>query len=52
MEYVFRECVFSLFRLDYPVRAVSFSHDGRILAAGSEDHCIDVSWVGKGNLGC
>lgn len=36
------------FRLDWPVRTLSFSHDGSMLASGSEDLLIDVSHVGTG----
>ena len=35
-------------RLDWPVRTLSFSHDGSMLASGSEDLLIDVSHVGTG----
>jgi len=38
-------CVQVLTRLDYPVRTVSFSHCGNIIASGSEDRNIDVSWL-------
>jgi THO complex subunit 3 len=41
-------CLRTIDRLDWPVRAVSLSWDGRLLAAGSEDHCIDISWVETG----
>lgn len=37
-------CVQTLTRLDYPVRCVSFSHCGNIIASGSEDRVIDISW--------
>ncbi|CAD6184712.1 unnamed protein product [Caenorhabditis auriculariae] len=36
-------------RLDYPIRSVSFSCDGQLLAAGSEDHSIDISYVNDGS---
>ena len=29
-------------RLDWPVRTLSFSHNGRLLAAASEDHLVDI----------
>lgn len=29
-------------RLDWPVRTISFSHDGRLLASASEDLIIDI----------
>jgi hypothetical protein len=35
-------CRRTMGRLDWPVRAVGFSHDGVLLAAGSEDAEIDV----------
>lgn len=43
-----KNCSKSCFRLDYPVRAVSFSYDGALLAAGSEDHFIDIANVQTG----
>lgn len=36
------------FRLDWSGRAVSFSHDGRLLACGSEDLVIDIGDVESG----
>uniref|UniRef100_A0A914XIJ5 Translation initiation factor beta propellor-like domain-containing protein n=1 Tax=Plectus sambesii TaxID=2011161 RepID=A0A914XIJ5_9BILA len=41
-------CVRTIDRLDWPVRAVAFSHDGQILAAGSEDHVVDIAWTETG----
>ena len=41
-------CVRTIARLDKPLRALSFSHDGRFLAAGSQDHFIDVSLAATG----
>jgi len=41
-------CLRTVARLDKPVRALSFSHDGRFLAAGSQDHFIDVSVADTG----
>lgn len=35
-------CVRVFSRLDWPVRTISFSHDGRLLASASEDLCIDI----------
>ena len=39
-------CLRTVSRLEKPVRALSFSHDGRFLAAGSQDHFIDISLAG------
>lgn len=36
-------CVRVFTRLDWPVRSVSFSHDGSLLASASEDLFIDIS---------
>lgn len=38
----------SCFRLDWPVRTLSFSHDGKMLASASEDHFIDIAEVETG----
>ncbi|CBY35356.1 unnamed protein product [Oikopleura dioica] len=35
-------------RLEWPVRTLSFSHNGRLLAAASEDHIIDICNVHTG----
>lgn len=35
-------------RLDWPVRTISFSYDGRLLASASEDLVIDVAEVETG----
>ena len=35
-------------RLEWPVRAVSFSFDGRLLASASEDLFIDIADVETG----
>merc|ERR1711953_50935 len=35
-------------RLEWPVRTLSFSHNGKLLAAASEDHVIDISHVETG----
>lgn len=37
------------YRLDWPVRTLSFSHDGKMLASASEDHFIDIAEVETGN---
>ncbi|KAF0040291.1 hypothetical protein F2P81_008526 [Scophthalmus maximus] len=34
--------------LDWPVRTLSFSHDGKMLASASEDHFIDIAEVETG----
>eukprot|EP00271_Cylindrocystis_brebissonii_P013411 TRINITY_DN33209_c0_g1_i1.p1 TRINITY_DN33209_c0_g1~~TRINITY_DN33209_c0_g1_i1.p1 ORF type:complete len:375 (+),score=36.18 TRINITY_DN33209_c0_g1_i1:148-1272(+) len=41
-------CVKTFTKLDWPVRTVSFSHDGYYLASGSEDMFIDISEVESG----
>jgi len=41
-------CVQSVDRLDWPVRSVAFSHDGQLLATGSEDLSVDIAWVHNG----
>lgn len=41
-------CLRAVERLDWPVRAVSASADGALLAAGSEDNCIDIAWLATG----
>lgn len=35
-------------RLEWPVRTLSFSHDGKLLASGSEDQTIDIAYVETG----
>ncbi|XP_059612051.1 THO complex subunit 3 [Phlebotomus argentipes] len=35
-------CIRVFSRLDWPVRTISFSHDGRLLASASEDLLIDI----------
>lgn len=44
------KCIFFilLFRLDWPVRALSFSYDGKMLASGSEDLYVDIADVTTG----
>lgn len=44
----FKIAIFYIFRLDYPIRSVSYSHCGNIIACGSEDRMIDVSWAQTG----
>jgi len=41
-------CVQTFSRLDWPIRTVSFSHDGNYVAAGSEDLFIDIANVATG----
>lgn len=45
MESVLGDCCC---RLDWPVRALSFSHDGKMLASASEDLVIDICEVSTG----
>ena len=32
-----------IFRLDWPVRTISFSHDSQVIASASEDPFIDIA---------
>jgi len=41
-------CTWAVDRLEYPIRTISFSHDGQFIAAGSEDSVIDISDVTSG----
>ncbi|CAJ0570305.1 unnamed protein product, partial [Mesorhabditis spiculigera] len=41
-------CERTIGRYDWPIRAISFSHDGRLLAGASEDHHIDIAWTNTG----
>ncbi|KAI9209594.1 WD40-repeat-containing domain protein [Polychytrium aggregatum] len=41
-------CLRTFSNLDWPVRTISFSHDGELLAFGSEDHIIDICHVETG----
>ncbi|XP_060066652.1 THO complex subunit 3-like [Ylistrum balloti] len=41
-------CVRTFSRLDWPVRTLSFSHDGCLLASASEDLVIDIAEVESG----
>ncbi|XP_040571868.1 THO complex subunit 3 [Lepeophtheirus salmonis] len=45
-------CVRTFSRLDWPVRTISFSYDGKLLASASEDLQIDVGHVESGNKVC
>lgn len=37
-----------VFRLEWPVRTISFSCDGKLIASGSEDQTIDIAHVETG----
>ncbi|KAM8847758.1 THO complex subunit 3-like isoform 1-T1 [Synchiropus picturatus] len=41
-------CVRCFSRLEWPVRTLSFSHDGKMLASASEDHFIDIADIETG----
>jgi len=41
-------CVRTLSRLDWPIRTLSFSHDGKLVASASEDLVIDLAHVETG----
>ena len=41
-------CLRTFNRLEWPVRTISFSHDGKLLASASEDTIIDVAHVETG----
>lgn len=41
-------CTRTLTRLEWPVRTLSFSHDGKLLASASEDAFIDIADVDTG----
>ncbi|XP_018407900.1 PREDICTED: THO complex subunit 3 [Nanorana parkeri] len=45
-------CVRCFSRLDWPVRTLSFSFDGKMLASASEDHFIDIAHVETGEKLC
>ncbi|XP_064484263.1 THO complex subunit 3-like [Ornithodoros turicata] len=42
-------CVRTFSRLEWPVRTISFSHDGKMLASASEDLLIDIADVETGD---
>jgi len=42
-------CLHTFSRLDWPVRTISFSHDGKLLASASEDLFIDIGHVASGD---
>jgi WD40 repeat protein len=44
-------CLRTFGELDWPVRTVSFSHDGSLLAMGSEDRVIDIVCCFKNLVG-
>jgi len=41
-------CLRTFSRLEWPVRAISFSYDGKLLASASEDTIIDIGHVDSG----
>ena len=41
-------CLHTSSRLDWPIRSVSFSFDGKLLASASEDLFIDIGHVQTG----
>ncbi|PIK44139.1 hypothetical protein BSL78_18991 [Apostichopus japonicus] len=41
-------CVRTFSRLEWPVRTISFSYDGKLLASASEDLMIDIAYVESG----
>ncbi|KAJ8026055.1 THO complex subunit 3 [Holothuria leucospilota] len=41
-------CVRTFSRLEWPVRTISFSYDGKLLASASEDLMIDITYVETG----
>nr|CAH8860556.1 unnamed protein product [Trichobilharzia regenti] len=41
-------CLRTLSRLEWPVRTLGFSYDGKLIAAASEDHFIDIGHVKTG----
>eukprot|EP00794_Sanderia_malayensis_P015920 gene15920-17521_t len=45
-------CVRTFSRLDWPVRTLGFSHDGKMLASASEDLFIDIAMVETGERIC
>ncbi|KAE8741770.1 THO complex subunit 3 [Frankliniella occidentalis] len=45
-------CLRTFSRLDWPVRTITFSHDGKLLASASEDLLIDIGEVETGLKVC
>ncbi|KAI9030423.1 WD40-repeat-containing domain protein [Hyaloraphidium curvatum] len=43
-------CIRTFTTLEWPVRTLSFAHDGEVLAAGSEDQFIDISHIESGQV--
>lgn len=41
-------CVRTFYNLEWPVRTISFSHDGKLISSASEDLCISVAHVETG----
>ncbi|KNC97001.1 uncharacterized protein SPPG_07817 [Spizellomyces punctatus DAOM BR117] len=41
-------CVRTFGKLEWPIRTISFSYDGELIASGSEDRIIDISAVETG----
>ncbi|XP_037949030.1 THO complex subunit 3-like [Teleopsis dalmanni] len=41
-------CQHVIERLEWPVRTISFSHDGKLIASGSEDLFIDIAYATTG----
>ncbi len=39
-----------IYRLEWPVRTLGFSHDSQLIASASEDHFIDIGCVENGKL--
>ncbi|RKO93986.1 WD40-repeat-containing domain protein, partial [Blyttiomyces helicus] len=44
------QCVRTFSRLEWPVRTLSFSHDGELIASGSEGSIVDIASVETGEL--
>ncbi|XP_065890171.1 THO complex subunit 3-like [Dysidea avara] len=41
-------CIRTFSRLDWPIRAMSFNHDGKLIASSSEDLVVDIAHVETG----
>ena len=41
-------CVRTFSYLEWPVRTISFSHDGKLLSSASEDLCVSIAHVETG----